>query len=155
MNTSYQERNNWIELLIALLAMVYYGVTIASVEGGIYADLHYFLPFVVKVVIASIGLGTVLAILNRVLSKDAVDKKDEMDKAIDLHGYRNAYWTMSGLVMVVIVLALLNERMGIGDLQVDRIDTLNLMVHSLFIVSSLSGLVQSVTQIVYYRRGLV
>ncbi len=155
MNTSYQERNNWIELLITLLALIYYGVTIASVEGGIYADLNYFLPFVVKVTIASIGLGIVLAILNRMLSKDAVDRKDEMDKAIDLHGYRNAYWTMSGLIMVVIVLALLNERMGSIDSQMDRIETINLMMHSLVVVFSVGGLVQSVTQIFYYRRGLV
>lgn len=155
MNTSYQERNHWIELLVAGWAIAYYLLTIFSVEGGLFADLEYFLPFVIKVIVVSIVLGVVLAILNRVLSKDAQDKKDEMDKAIELHGYRNAYWVMSVLVTVVIFAALMNERMGQLEPEVVRIETLNLVIHLLFIVAAVSGLVQSVTHIVYYRRGLV
>lgn len=155
MNTSYQERNHWIELLVAGWAIVYYLLTLFSVEGGLYADLEYFLPFVVKVIVVSIVFGAALAILNRVLSKDAQDKKDEMDKAIELHGYRNAYWVLSVLVAVVIFSALLNERMGQLEPDAVRIGTLNLVIHSLFIAAAISGLVQSVTHIVYYRKGLV
>lgn len=154
-NSSYQERNNWIELLVAIWAVGYYLVTLFSVEGGVHADLAYFLPFIVKVVIVSIVMGVVLAILNKLLSADAQDSKDEMDKAIDLHGYRNAYWVMSVLVTFVVFMALLNERFSQLDVDYERISTINLMIHSLFIVASLSGLVQSVTQIVLYRRGLV
>ncbi len=155
MNTSYQERNNWIELIVAVWAVGYYLVTITTVEGGVYADLAYFLPFCIKVVVVSIVLGTVLAILNRLLSKDAQDTKDEMDKAIDLHGYRNAYWVMSVLVTTVVFMGLLNERFTQLDADYERIETINLMIHSLFIVASISGLVQSITQIILYRRGLV
>ncbi|MDQ8179871.1 hypothetical protein QEH57_04380 [Pelagicoccus sp. SDUM812005] len=151
---SYQERNNWIELLVALWAIGYYGVTLLSVEGGLGADLSYFLPFLVKVIVVSIVLGIVLAILNRVLSKDANDAKDEMDKAIDMRGFRNAYWVMSGALMVVIFAGLANERM----LEVEgapQIATTNLLIHSIFMVAALSGLVQSATQVFYYRRGLL
>ncbi|MBD5782392.1 hypothetical protein IEN85_23030 [Pelagicoccus sp. NFK12] len=154
MNTSYQERNNWIELLVALWAIGYYLLTLATIEGGMAAELSYFLPFIIKVIVVSIVVGIVLAILNRFLSKDANDAKDEMDRMIDLRGFRNAYWVMSMAVMVVIFMALFNERMTeLGE--APRIGTTNLMVHALFIVASLSGLVQSVTQIVYYRKGLV
>ncbi|MDQ8186967.1 hypothetical protein [Pelagicoccus sp. SDUM812002] len=153
MKTSYQERNNWIELLVAAWAVGYYLITLSSVEGGFYAELSYFLPFIVKVVVVSIVMGIVLAILNHVLSEDAKDAKDEMDKAIDLQGFRNAYWVMSISLMGVIFLALFNERKA--ELSGVQIETTNLLVHALFIVASLSGLVQSVTQIVYYRRGLV
>lgn len=155
MNTSYQERNNWIELLVAVWAIGYYFVTLLSIEGGFRADLSYFLPFIIKVVVVSIVLGIVLAILNKFLSKDAQDTKDEMDKAIDLHGYRNAYWMMSGLVMVIVFMGLFNERFAELNADFERIDTLNLMIHSLFIAASISGLVQSITQITLYRRGLV
>ena len=153
MSTSYQERNNWIELLVTGWAIGYYLITLASVDGGFYAELTYFLPFIMKVIVVSIVMGIILAILNHVLSEDAKDAKDEMDKAIDLQGFRNAYWVMSISLMGVIFLALFNERNGqLGGVQ---IETTNLLVHALFIVASVSGLVQSVTQIVYYRRGII
>ena len=154
MSTSYQERNNWIELLVAVWALAYYGVTLATVEGGMRADLSYFLPFVVQVIVVSIVGGAVLAILNRVLSSEGSDAKDEMDKAIDLYGYRAAYWVMSFLLMGVVFLALFNERMGDDETGL-QMGTTNLMVHALFMVAAVSGLVQSVTQIYFYRRGLV
>lgn len=154
MYISYQERNHWICVLISVWAVCFYFLKGLSLEGGLNADIDAFLPIVVRVIVYSVVAGTVLAIINAVLNKEKHVEKDERDKLIELKGFRNAYWACSGLLWVVVFGALLNERAIRQQWEnAYQMDTVNLVVHAVFVVSSVATLVQSLTHISFYRRG--
>ncbi|EDY82459.1 hypothetical protein VDG1235_2081 [Verrucomicrobiia bacterium DG1235] len=154
MNISYQERNHWIAILIGVWALAYYFLKVLSLEGGLNADLDFFLPFIVKIIIYSSVAGAVLAIVNWALNKEKHVEKDEMDRMIELKGFRNAYWAVSGLLWVVVISALLNERFERMNPDAVPFETINLLIHSVFLVAWLGTLVGSITHVIHYRRGI-
>lgn len=154
MYVSYQERNHWICVLISVWALAYYFLKGLALEGGLNAEIDSFLPIIVRVIVFSVVAGAILAIVNWSLNKEKHVEKDEMDKLIELKGFRNAYWCCSGLLWVIVFGALLNERAVREQWEgAYWMDTVNLVVHSVFAVASLATLVQSITHIAFYRRG--
>jgi len=154
MNISYQERNHWICVLISVWALAFYFLKGLSLEGGLNADIDSYLSILLRVIVYSVIAGTILAIANWCFNKEKHVEKDEMDRLIELKGFRNAYWACSGLLWIVIFGALINER-AIRDQweSAVKMDTINFMVHSIFVVASVATLVQSFTHIIFYRRG--
>ena len=154
METSYQERNHWIGLGIAVWATAYYFIRVLGLEGGLSADIQGVLPILVATTIYSIIAGIVLSILNRCLSRDRTVEKDERDTQIELMGFRNAFYACSGMLWVVLMHALINERFRQIEHDSWHLETLNFLVHSVFLVAWISYIVQSLTHLFYYRRGL-
>lgn len=151
---TYQEKNHWIAIVITLWAICFYFLKVSGLEGGLNSDIEGILPTIVKIIVYSSVAAVVLAIVNWALNKEKYVEKDEMDRQIELKGYRNAYWVCSGSLWVVIVSVLLNEyaiRQGEGWYQME---TINLTIHGIFLVAWVSTLVQSVTHVVFYRRGV-
>lgn len=152
---TYQERNHWICVVISIWATAFYFSKGMSLEGGLNADIDLFLPIIVRVIIYSIVAGVILAIVNNCFNRDKHVEKDERDRLIELKGYRNAFWTCSGLLWVLLLTALVNERVIRAEWErTFELDTINLLIHSLFLLSSVTGLVQSFTHISFYRRGM-
>ena len=154
MTIGYQERNHWITVVISVWALIFYFSKVLALEAGLNADLDRFLPFIVKIIIYSTVAGIVLAIVNWSFNKDKHVEKDEMDRMIELKGYRNAYWTFSGFLWTIVIAALLNEHAERSGWDGYGIVTVNLLIHSIFTLGWVSALVQSVTHITLYRKGV-
>lgn len=151
---SYQERNHWICVLISIWATTFYFWKGLSLEGGLNADIELYLPIIARVVIYSIVGGIVLAIVNSCFNRDKHVERDERDRLIEFKGYRNGFWVFSGLLWMLLIGALFNERASRGNWDSAlQLDTINLLIHSLFLVSTVAGLVQSFTHIIFYRKG--
>ena len=71
-------------------------------------------------------------------------ENDERDRAIELKGYRNAYISIVGIINILIVLCLLL------DVLFQPFIIFNILFSSLFI----SHIVNDITQLYYYRRGI-
>lgn len=155
MNTSYHERTHWIEGVVSTLALLYYFLKVSGLEGGLNGDSETVLYLVVKTTVMAVVAIIVLVSINAGMAKKEETVKDERDTQIELMGFRNGYYVCSGLLTVVFVGALLNERMLQGDMKGTGISTINYLVHALFFAGWMASVVQSMTHVFFYRRGLV
>jgi len=137
---SYQEKSLYGELVADLAVFVPYFVlihtgwtTVGMIAGSI-----------AVLIVANIVLQLVIAAVTR------NRLKDERDRLIRLRGYRAAYFTVTGLMVVLLSMLWVHSSMG-------QINPSHMALHFLsvfFAVLMLAEVVKTVTQLVAYRRGL-
>lgn len=150
MDISNREKEIWIELVISLLVAIYYFKHALSTGG--FSDMMT--PELGRVVINAILFSIIATIVLTIFFniKDNV-KKDERDYAIDAKANSYAYYSLCIFCMGIISQTLISERIGyFANSQILNIN-LSTVLHLLLLSLIVSGIIKSVTQLFFYRRG--
>lgn len=145
----YHEKQNYVNifsgiLITAVFALIVYNKQMAGIIDltGDYRLWGYLLLIFVGVsVIARIIIQIVFHIINVIITREEdVPKKDERDKMIALKATRNAFYSLSGVLLTLIILL-----------------ALGVPINAVFIAFIIGGLVTEIvensSQIYYYRRS--
>src|SRR6056297_3516058 len=142
MNTSFEEKSVWIQLLSLIVVFgSYFFIALRMILEGI-TNIKAFIPLffiaTVFLVIILIAGHIVAAIVHR---KDKPDQQDERDRLIAWRSESNSAWILgTGILVAIIGLVLSVQTVWIA----------NLLLLFLF----LSEVVKALFQIFYYRRGM-
>ncbi|MGW8316519.1 MAG: hypothetical protein ACWGNV_13025 [Bacteroidales bacterium] len=144
----YHEKQNYVNIFSGILitAVFAYIVYQKHLAGSIDITGDYktwgilMLVFVGISIVARIVIQIIFHIINAIVTREEeIPKKDERDKMIGLKATRNAYYALSGIMVVTILL------LAVG-----------MPVYGVFIAFVISGLVTEIvensSQIFYYRK---
>lgn len=138
MNTSFEEKSTWIQLISMLVTLGLYGLVAAKMLSQGITDLRPFVPVfmvAVAVLVAVLIAGHVVAAI-----VDRRTEPDERDQLISWRAESNASWIVgAGSLTAVTGMVFSVQNVWIA----------HLLIVSLF----LSEIVKYVLQLVYYRRG--
>ena len=145
----YHEKQNYVNifssiLITAVFALIVYNKQMAGIIDltGDYRLWGYLLLIFVGVsVVARIIIQIIFHIINVIITREEdVPKKDERDRMIALKATRNAYYSLSFVLLTMIVLLALGAP-----------------INAVFIAFIIGGLVTEIvensSQIYYYRRS--
>jgi hypothetical protein len=145
----YHEKQNYVNifsgiLITAVFALIVYNKQMAGIIDltGDYRLWGYLLLIFVGVsVVARIIIQIVFHIINVIITREEdIPKKDERDKMIALKATRNAFYSLSGVLLTLIILL-----------------ALGVPINAVFIAFIIGGLVTEIvensSQIYYYRRS--
>ena len=142
MNTSFEEKSVWIQLLSLIVVFgSYFFIALRMILGGI-TNIKAFIPlfFIATVILIIIIIaGHIVAAI--VHHKDKPDQRDERDRLVAWRSESNSAWILgTGILVALIGLVLSVQTVWIA----------NLLLFFLF----LSEIVNNLFQIFYYRRGI-
>jgi hypothetical protein len=145
----YHEKQNYVNIFsgIFITAVFAYIVYHRHITGQIDITGEYktwgilMLIFVGISIVARIIIQIIFHIINAIVTREEeIPKKDERDKMIGLKAIRNAYYAMSGIMVLTILF------LAVG-----------MPVYGVFIAFVISGLVtelvENSSKIYYYRKG--
>lgn len=142
---SYEERNTWVQTFVGLVVFAYYAIaTLGQLASADPADINYQRNMLITLGVsigATIVGAIVVAIVTEIATPGDTDKRDQRDKDIARLGASIGYYVLSFGAVGSLILAML---------EADDFWIANAVFFSLFIAS----MVESVTRIVAYRRGL-
>jgi hypothetical protein len=137
---SYQEKSLYGELIADAVVFVPYFVLIHT---G-YPTLNMIAAAITLLIVAQIVLQSIIAIATR------NRLKDERDRLIRLRGYRAAYVTVIGFMLLGMGALWMHSALG-------QLNPAHMALHVLsvfFAVLMLAELVKTITQLIAYRRSL-
>ena len=145
----YHEKQSYLNIfsgiiITAVFALIVYNKQMAGlidVTGDYRVWGYLLLIFVGVSVVARIIIQIIFHIINVIATREEdVPKKDERDKMIELKAIRNAYYSLSGVLLTMIILL-----------------ALGVPINAVFIAFILGGLITEIvensSQIYYYRRS--
>lgn len=145
----YHEKQNYVNIFSGILItavfayIVYQKHTAGSIDmTGDYKTWGILMLIFMGIsIVARIVIQIIFHIIHAIVTREEdVPRKDERDKVIGLKATRNAYYALSGILVVTILL------LAVG-----------MPVYGVFIAFVISGLitelVENSSQIYYYRRG--
>jgi len=145
----YHEKQSYLNIfsgiiITAVFALIVYNKQMAGlidVTGDYRVWGYLLLIFVGVSVVARIIIQIIFHIINVIATREEdVPKKDERDKMIELKALRNAYYSLSGVLLTMIILL-----------------ALGVPINAVFIAFILGGLITEIvensSQIYYYRRS--
>ena len=147
---SYQEKKNIVNIISAILITGIYAYIIYQrhLDGRLnlmddYSSWGYiFLIFIIISIVARIILYIIFHIINAIATRDEdIPITDERDKLIVLKATRNSYWTFSAGFALSVV------SMSIGMTPV-------FLFIAFFASGFLAEIIDNVSQIYYYRKGI-
>ncbi len=145
----YHEKQNYVNifsgiLITAVFALIVYNKQMAGIidlTGDFRLWGYLLLIFVGVSVVARIIIQIVFHIINVIITREEdIPKKDERDKMIALKATRNAFYSLSGVLLTLIILL-----------------ALGVPINAVFIAFIIGGLITEIvensSQIYYYRRS--
>lgn len=152
MNSSFQEKNLWLELTATVLIFSYYLEQLLGFTRFQLADSTVIISLLFKVVMFSVILMSVsFAILTIINYKDAKKPLDEREALIDLKGSYYSNWILKvGVVIAVAQYALESNAWAIGLHQ----NIPFLPLHILVLAFLLSEFISCVIQVRLFRKGV-
>ena len=137
---SFEEKNTWVYGLSAFLGGLAYFVVVGSQVGTTpVTEIDYIVPMVVAIV-AAIVVSIFVIIAISIAAPSEADMRDERDRRINTRGDQVAFYVMSILAVVPLLLAFAQaEHFWIAN--------------SLYAAFVLTAIVSSAAKIVAYRRG--
>lgn len=145
----YHEKQNYVNifsgiLITALFALIVYqkhATGAIDITGDYRTWGILMLIFVGISIVTRVVIQIFFHIINAILTREEnVPRKDERDKMIGLKSVRNAYYALSGIMVLTILL------LAVG-----------MPVYGVFIAFVLAGLftelIENISQIWYYRKG--
>ncbi|MCY4095123.1 MAG: hypothetical protein OXG05_08360 [Gammaproteobacteria bacterium] len=139
MDTSFEEKSVWIQLVSLVIGLggylVFAGILVSNGIDALTAFVPFLVAAIVVIVAINIAGHMVVAIKNR------TDEADERDQLIGCLAESRAAWILGvGVIGAIIALIL-----PVNDLWV---------VHLLLVSLFASEIVKLVLQVVYYRSGI-
>jgi len=152
MNSSFQEKNLWLELIATLVIFAYYIEQLLGFSGSQLADSTVIINVLFKVVMFSVILMSVsFAILAIINYKDVNKPLDERESLIELKGSYYSNWVLKlGVVIAIAQYALESNAWAIGLHQ----NIPFLPLHILVLSFLLSEFISCVIQIRLFRKGV-
>ncbi len=139
MNTSFQEKSVWIQMVSMVVILGSYFVVAAVMLSKGLTTLPAFVPLFIAAVVLMVVVLVVGHIVVAIASRP--EGRDERDRLIEWRAESNSSWVLAvGVLAAVTGLVLSTDNVWIA----------HLLLLSLF----LSEVVRYLFQLVYYRRGL-
>lgn len=157
-SANHSERNNWIELTVGLLVGIYYFTHLSNLPGSIETNPVEFVWFLVRVAIVAVILAVIAVIIISVGNKDMNENVDERDILIRQKSTVWSYWFLQFGIGVIVVQVIHNAvfKTDAGATDIGwffEIPLLDLMFHTLMLVSLISQVLQNALEIFFQRRG--
>ena len=141
---SYEERNVWVQVVVGTGAFIYYVITmLGQLSDKEPADISYQRTMLMTIGV-SIGASIVGAIVVAIIAgitTGETDRSDQRDKEIARFGSAIGYYVVSIGAAGALILTMLEK---------DYFWIANALFFSLFA----AGMVEGITRLVAYRRGL-
>ncbi len=138
MNTSFEERIVWVNMIALLLALGIYFVVAGSMLRAGVTNLVAYVPLFTIAVVVQVALIAAGSIAAKVLGR--ADERDERDRLIAWRAEANASWLV-GVGILAGISAMV--------VAVPNVWVAHLLLLSLF----LAELLKAALQLLYYRRG--
>lgn len=149
---SKREIYAWCSLGFALAIFGYYLISMFGLPSGLETQREYITGLIWKVIGITFLVEFVLDLMSS--TKFGGIDKDERDILIESKGFRNAYYflmvALVGLVANVLISDFLTGTFGKQTFLAMPFVTFHLLVLILF----LGSIIKSVTQLVYYNKGI-
>lgn len=135
-----KEKYTKYELGLNLIIFIYYLFIVLGTSDSTQGVFPIYFNVIVGYTIANI----VLVLFLMLITKSKTIGKDERDIIIESKAYRNGYIGAVSIINIVILLALVN----------DKILEPVIIFHILFSTLFVAHIIQNVTQIFYYKKGI-
>lgn len=135
-----KEKYTKYELGLNLIIFIYYLFLVLGTSDSTQGVFSIYFNVIVGYTIANI----VLVLFLMLITKSKTIGKDERDIIIESKAYRNGYIGAVSIINIVILLALVN----------DKILEPVIIFHILFSTLFVAHIIQNVTQIFYYKKGI-
>ena len=145
------EKYLWTSFTATLAFLTIYIVMIAGAKGGL-ETAPYSLFGVYFAVVLGFTLTHIAAALIFLAKNQR--KEDERDHAIELKGYRNGYYTLFGVINLILIAVLVSLNLSEGEHDKVLLMQPQFIFHALFLGTFLIHGVETGTRLYYYRRGL-
>ncbi len=139
MNKSFQEKSIWISLITISLNFGYYFDRVFKMatqdEINVVENIVLLISVIVMVIIVEVVFHIIIALRNK------PQALDERDRLIELKATRNAYFVLAFGIFLPIACIAASVRPFI-------------VAHVIMFIFVLSEIVQFLSQLLYYRRGI-
>jgi hypothetical protein len=135
-----KEKYTKYELGLNLIIFIYYLFLVLGTPDSSKGVISIYFNVIVGYTIANI----ILVLFLMLITKSKSIGEDERDKIIESKAYRNGYIGAVSIINLVILLALVN----------DKILEPLIIFHILFSTLFISHIIQNITQIFYYKKGI-
>lgn len=136
---SFEEKNTWTYLVLAVvIPVIYFATILGQVPSTPVGEIDFIVPMIM-----AIGLAIVIAIVGSIAVSivSRTDVTDERDKLINRRGDAIGFGVLGSLVIVPLALAMLE----VAPFWI---------ANSIYLAEVLAAIVASIVKLVAYRKGV-